>query len=72
MESCAGTGVGRGTYEITRGTHLFRGATGKATFTFDFAFVGETRNGECVEDHASGVFFAKLTGNLTLSGSAHR
>lgn len=67
-ESCAGSGSGRATYDITGGTGrpLRRGRRqGKATF--DFAFAGDKdANDNGIADPPNGVFFAKLTGTLTL------
>ena len=68
-ETCAGRGSGRASYRITNGTGIFDDARGAGRATFDFAFIGEKVNGECVEEDGSGVFFAKLLGTLRLRGS---
>ena len=69
-ETCAGSGTATGTYAITGGTGIFKKAKGGGEATAEFAFDEEKNDkGECVEDENSGVFFAKLVGELKLKGS---
>lgn len=67
--NCSGRGEGQGSYDITGGTGIFEGAKGGGHFTFDFAFAGKQTEDGCKEENSSGVFFAKLMGNLKLHGA---